>query len=138
MYDFIKTPEGTIPFEDVAKLIDRHIADNSWSSVLLLPPDITRSHSGAGLITDYYYRQLTAKGCAVKVMPALGTHLPMTESQLREMFGAAIPMDAYLVHDFRNGIQAVGTVPGEYLDKVSEGLFKEDVTVSVNKELLSG
>ena len=106
--------------------------------MLLLPPDITRSHSGAGLITAHYYEQLTKKGVSVKVLPALGTHLPMTEEQLREMFGDGIPMDAYIAHDFRNSIEEVGVVPGSYLDEVSEGLFKDDVTVSVNRELLSG
>ena len=138
MYDFIKREEGHIPFEEVAESIRKHIADHNWKSVLLLPPDISRFHSGAGPITALYYEELTKRGASVKVMPALGTHLPMKEEELLKMFGSGIPMDAYLVHDFRNGIEAIGTVPGEYLDEVSEGLFKDDVTVSVNKELVSG
>lgn len=138
MFDFIKREGGGIPAEDVLQLIKKHVACHNWKSVLLLPPDISRFHSGAGLITACYYEELSKRGCAVKVMPALGTHLPMTEEQLKEMFGDGIPMDAYLVHDFRNSIEAIGTVPGSYLDEVSEGLFKDDVTVSVNKELLSG
>ena len=138
MYACLENQANAVAPEDVAALIDRHIADHHWKSVLLLPPDITRSHSGAGFITARYYEVLTGKGCRVKVLPALGTHLPMTEAQLREMFGDGIPMDAYLVHDFRASIEAVGTVPGAFLDEVSEGLFTEDVTVSVNRELLSG
>ena len=76
--------------EKVAEIVDRHIADNEWSSVLLIPPDITRFHSGAGFITAHYYEKLTAKGCAVKVLPALGTHLAMTEAELNliKNFGA--------------------------------------------------
>lgn len=138
MFDFIKREEGFIPNEDVLQLVKKHVADHDWKRVLLLPPDISRFHSGAGLITACYYGELTRNGASVKVMPALGTHLPMTEEQLREMFGDSIPMDAYLVHDFRNSIEAIGTVPGEFLNEVSEGLFKDDVTVSVNKELVSG
>jgi len=138
MYEFIKREEGCISHEEVTGLVKKHIADHDWKSVLLLPPDISRFHSGAGLITACYYEELTARGCAVKVLPALGTHLPMTEDQLREMFGDGIPMDAYLVHDFRNSIEVVGTVPGEVLNEISEGLFKDDVTVAVNRELLSG
>lgn len=134
----LQNKDACVTKEQVTALLDRHMADNHWSSVLLLPPDITRSHSGAGLITAHYYEQLTARGVSVKVLPALGTHLPMTEEQLREMFGDGIPMDAYIAHDFRNSIEVVGTVPGSYLDEVSEGLFKDDVTVSVNRELLSG
>ena len=89
-------------------------------------------------LSALYYEELTKRGASVKVLPALGTHLPMTEEQLKEMFGNTIPMDAYLVHDFRNSIEVVGIVPGEFLNEVSEGLFKDDVTVSVNRELLSG
>lgn len=138
MYGYLKNKQASVPFDAVKVLIRRHVDEHDWKSVLLLPPDITRVHSGAGLITACYYEELTTRGCAVKVMPALGTHLPMTEEQLKEMFGDSIPMDAYLNHDFRNGIEVVGTVPGEFLDEVSDGLFKDDVTVAVNRELLSG
>ena len=138
MYACLENKAGVVAFEEVAALIDRHIGDNSWQSVLLLPPDITRSHSGAGFITAKYYKLLTSNGCQVKILPALGTHLPMKERELREMFGDGIPMDAYLVHDFRESIEVVGTVPGAFLNEVSEGLFQDDVTVAVNRELLSG
>ena len=138
MYACLENKAGAVAFEEVATLIDRHIGDNSWQSVLLLPPDITRSHSGAGFITAKYYKVLRSNGCQVKILPALGTHLPMTEAELRDMFGDGIPMDAYLVHDFRTSIEVVGTVPGAFLNEVSEGLFKDDVTVAVNRELLSG
>ncbi len=138
MYDFINRDGAVIPREEVLELVKRHISDHDWKSVLLLPPDISRFHSGAGPITACYYEELTARGCSVKVLPALGTHLPMTEAQLREMFGNGIPMDAYLVHDFHNSIEVIGTVPGEVLNEISEGLFTDDVTVAVNRELVSG
>jgi len=114
----LENKEQFIAKDQIIALLDRHMADNNWKSVLLLPPDITRSLSGAGLITAHYYKCLTEKGVSVKVLPALGTHLPMTEEQLREMFGDGIPMDAYIAHDFRNSIEVVGTVPGTYLDFV--------------------
>lgn len=138
MYACIENKPGAIGLEEISALIDRHITDHNWRTVLLLPPDITRSHSGAGFITAHYYKALTARGCSVKVMPALGTHLPMTGAELQEMFGNEIPMDAYLVHDCRTSIAVVGTVPGAFLNEISGGLFQEDVTVSVNRELLSG
>ena len=88
MYDFIKREEGSISFEEVAQVVRKHIADHDWKSVLLLPPDITRIHSGAGPITALYYEELTKRGASVKVLPALGTHLPMTEEQLRQICGS--------------------------------------------------
>lgn len=126
-----------LPWEDVAELIRKHVADNNWHSVLLLPPDITRSHSGAGPITALYYEELTKRGCSVRVMPALGTHVPMTEEELHKMFGTGIPAEAYLVHNFKTDIEPVGTVPASVMTEISEGLFNEDVVVSINRELLS-
>ena len=50
--------------------------------VLAIPPDFTRFNSYAGPITemvnDYFGDALT------DVMPALGTHSPMTDEQLRQ------------------------------------------------------
>ena len=52
--------------------------------VLALPPDFTRKHSFAGPLTgmleNYYKSSLT------DIMPALGTHAPMTEWEIGEMF----------------------------------------------------
>ena len=72
------------------------------------------------------------------VMPALGTHEPMDREQRVRMFGEGIPDDAYLVHDFRRSITEVGRVPAAEMEKISAGLFKEEVRVSVNRELVSG
>ena len=35
MYACLENKAGTVAFEGVATLIDRHIGDNSWQSVLL-------------------------------------------------------------------------------------------------------
>lgn len=136
MVYFVQSESNTIPFSLVADMLRGEIEQYSWHKVLLIPPDITRSHSGAGAITDYLYRELTERNCEVRVLPALGTHTPMTEEELHEMFGDKIPMDAYLVHDFRKTITKVGVVPGKFLNEISEGLFTEDVHVSINPELL--
>ena len=68
----LQNKERFVSKEQVIALLDRHMADNNWNSVLLLPPDITRSHSGAGIITAHYYAELTKRGVSVKVLPALG------------------------------------------------------------------
>ncbi|HJS09123.1 MAG TPA: hypothetical protein VJ809_15750, partial [Pirellulales bacterium] len=49
--------------------------------VLLLPPDITRMHSGAGWITECFYRLLAKDGADVHVIPTLGQHEPHTREQ---------------------------------------------------------
>lgn len=126
-------------WEQIEEMLLRHMDEHpEWKSVLLLPPDITRFHSGAGRITAFYYRELIARGVKVLVLPALGTHEPMSREQQLRMFGDGIPKEAYLVHDFRKAITGIGTVPAEVMEKISGGLFTEDVRVSVNRELVSG
>ena len=86
--------------------------------VLAVPPDFTRFHSHAGIMTrlayDYFGSRLT------DVLPALGTHSPMTPPQIAEMF-AGVPPDLFRVHNWRTGITTVGEVPGEFVRQVSGG-----------------
>ncbi|NQT59044.1 MAG: DUF2088 domain-containing protein [Bacteroidetes bacterium] len=103
--------------------------------VLIIPPDITRYHSRAGEITEIAYNYY---GDAVKaVMPALGTHVPMTESEIKKMFGT-VPLDLFRDHDWRNDIVTLGEIPSETLEKISEGKVSYSWPVQVNKLLLEG
>ena len=49
--------------------------------VLLLPPDITRMHSGSGWITECFYK-LLKDTADVHVIPTLGQHEPHTRERL--------------------------------------------------------
>ncbi len=104
-------------------------------NVLIVPPDFTRFHSQAGLLTqlawEYYGEALTA------VLPALGTHSPMTPGQIREMFGE-MPHSLFKVHDWRNDVVTLGTVPGAYMQEVTEGALDFDWPVQVNRLLVEG
>ena len=129
---------AALPWEQIEEMLRGFIEDRpEWKSVLLLPPDITRFHSGAGKITAFLYRELTAHGVQVMVLPALGTHVPMTRSEQLRMFGDGIPEEVYLVHDFRNSITEIGTVPADVMEKISNGLFTDEVRVSVNRSAAS-
>lgn len=63
------------------------------NKVLLLPPDYTRLYSGAGKITAVYYEALKDI-CEVDIMPALGTHEPMTREEFTAFFGSGVPLSA--------------------------------------------
>ena len=104
---------------------------------LLLPPDFTRFHSGAGYITNVYYHALRQQGAQVDVLPALGTHVPMTRDQWDAMFGD-IPFERMLVHDWRHDVVRLGEIPGDYIAGITEGLWTEPVAVEVNRLLTSG
>ena len=101
--------------------------------VLALPPDITRMNSFAGPITemvyDYFGDALT------DVMPALGTHAPMTPEQISAMFGH-VPSGLFRVHDWRNDVVTVGEVPASYIKEVAEGRLDYAWPAQVNKLLL--
>ncbi len=105
------------------------------SKVLLIPPDFTRFHSGAGKITAHLYEKLrdTAE---IDILPALGTHVAMPEGELRAMFGDGIPLDRFIVHNWRTDVVKLGEVPGEFVSEVSEGLVATPIAVEVNKLLL--
>jgi len=103
--------------------------------VLVIPPDFTRYHSYAGQITEWVWEYY---GDAVKaVMPALGTHTGMTESQIKRMFGQ-VPTDLFRVHDWRNDVVTLGEVPAEFVHEVSEGKVSFSWPVQVNRLLVEG
>ena len=81
-----------------------------YKRVLLLPPDLTRAHSGVGWMTEYIYNELTEQGAEVHVIPTLGQHVPHTPEDNKWMFGS-IPEERIHAHDWKDGVVNVGTVP---------------------------
>jgi nickel-dependent lactate racemase len=54
--------------------------------ILVIPPDITRIHSMAGEITEKIWNHYGES--VVDIIPALGTHDPLTREEIGKMFGA--------------------------------------------------
>ena len=102
--------------------------------VLLLPPDITRAHSGAGWITEALYHYF-AEFADVHLIPTLGQHVPHTPEQNKWMFGS-VPEEKIHAHDWRNGSKLIGEVPAEYVKKVSGGRADWPIPVALNQMLL--
>ncbi|KAI2498710.1 lactate racemase [Fragilaria crotonensis] len=110
--------------------------------IMILPPDFTRYHSQAGkitqMVTEYYNfpspnvasseDAAAGNGPTIEIMPALGTHAPMTESQIRTMFGdklADAKDSPILVHDWRNDVETIGHVPASFVEKATYGKIKD-------------
>ena len=102
---------------------------------LILPPDFTRFHSGAGFITNVYYHALSERGAQVDILPALGTHEAMSDAQLDAMFGD-IPHGRFLKHDWRRDVVKLGEIPADYVSSITEGLWTEPVSVEVNRRVM--
>lgn len=115
-------------FEALDKLGDRQ-------KVLAIPPDYTRLPSRSGELTqftwEYYGERLT------DVLPALGTHSPMTAQQIGHMFGK-MPASLIREHDWRHDVVTVGTVPASFVREVSEGAVDFPWPAQVNKLLVEG
>jgi nickel-dependent lactate racemase len=103
--------------------------------MLVVPPDVTRLHSGAGTLTRYAYERDPSAVAAI--LPALGTHAPMTAAERAVMFGD-LPERLFLPHDWRSGCIALGEIPAGFVNKASGGAVNYAVPVAVNRLLVKG
>lgn len=134
IFKIAQTENGLTKEEIKASLLES-LQGRSLKNVLILPPDFTRFHSGAGYITNVYYHALTDMGVNVDIMPALGTHVAVTKQQWEAMFGD-IPYEKMLVHDWRHDVVKIGEVPAEFLEEITEGLWHDPVSVEINKRIM--
>ncbi|MEZ6190945.1 MAG: lactate racemase domain-containing protein [Phycisphaerales bacterium] len=117
--------------------IERVSRQYNLKRLLILPPDITRLNSRAGEITAHLWKRLH-KTVHIDIMPALGTHVPMTQAQCVRMFGDAVPFERILPHRWRTDLKELGEVPAGDMRGFSGGLFGEPMKVAVNKQLFDG
>ena len=104
--------------------------------VLLLPPDITRAHSGAGTLTEMLYQRLCGEA-EVHVIPTLGQHVPHTPEENRRMFGS-IPEQQIHAHDWRGGCVRLGEIPADFVKQATGGAADWAIPVVVNRMLIEG
>lgn len=103
--------------------------------VLAIPPDFTRFHSQAGLLTTYIYQYY--KETITDILPALGTHTPMTPAAISEMY-KDIPHNLFRVHNWRKDLVTLGEVPADFIKDISEGKLNYSWFAQVNKLLVEG
>ena len=137
--------------------------------VLLLPPDFTRFHSQAGKISRFICEYYNFVGNGEKkdvepdknskhvldeeqqhtdssqfspnitILPALGTHFPMTKNQIETMFGnnLAAKEDAFLVHDWRKDVETIGHAPADMVEKATNGMVSRPWPAQLNTQVWS-
>jgi len=103
--------------------------------VLAIPPDYTRLPSNAGILTSFLYDYFGDK--LTDILPALGTHTPMTGEQKEHMF-PGVPDSLFRNHDWRNDVITLGEVPGSFVNEVSGGKVNFNWPAQVNKLLVEG
>jgi nickel-dependent lactate racemase len=128
--------EGKLSKEDLRKgLYEALDKLGRKKKVIAVPPDITRFHSLAGTLTEYtweYYKENLSD-----ILPAIGTHYPMTENEIGIMYGKT-PQNLFRVHDWRNGLSTLGEVPAEYVKTISENAVDYPIPIQVDKLLVEG
>ena len=130
------SPDAEISDDELKSLLFQALdAIGPRCRVLAVPPDQTRIHSRAGDLTryawQYYGEHLEA------ILPALGTHAPMSAHQLTRMYGE-IPHELFRVHNWRTDIEALGEVPCEFIEKVSEGKLHYPWPAQTNRLISRG
>ena len=121
--------------DEIRAALMQSLEGRDIKKALILPPDYTRFHSNAGFITNVYYHALKDMGAQVDIMPALGSHDPMTREQAAKMLGD-VPFESLIVHDWRNDVVKIGEVPGDYIASITDGLWTEPISVEVNRRVM--
>ena len=88
--------------------------------VLFIPPDVTRAFSGARAVLQAY-ANLLGQSCRLDILPALGTHVPLTDEEIEKFY--PIHEARFLVHNWRNEVIKIGSIPEKTVREISEGLF---------------
>eukprot|EP00804_Cyclotella_cryptica_P010843 CCRYP_008782-RB/>CCRYP_008782-RB protein AED:0.03 eAED:0.03 QI:46/1/1/1/1/1/2/729/328 len=124
--------------------------------VLILPPDFTRFHSQAGVITRIiceYYSFIKSRddddddnesneadeqssAPQIQIIPALGTHAPMTHQQIQHMFGAALATKTpspFVTHNWRSDVVTIGYAPEEMVESATRGMVREKWPAQLNR-----
>jgi nickel-dependent lactate racemase len=132
------SPSAVITEARAAELVDGWLAQlraaRPLKRVLILPPDITRNHSWAGYLTCLLYSRLK-DDATIAILPAIGTHAPMTAAEIARMF-PGVPRELFYVHDWRNGVLSLGEIPASLINRVSEGKLDFPARVEVDRLLV--
>ncbi len=125
------SPETELTESDCRQALESVFAQlGQPQRVIALPPDYTRVDSQAGMLTCLAHDLLGDRlDC---VLPALGTHDPMTDAQLASMF-PSIPKTMIRPHRWRTDVEQIGEVPADFVREATEGIYDKPWPVEVNQ-----
>jgi nickel-dependent lactate racemase len=136
LYCSIGGPDADLSREELARALTAALDRiGPRQRVLAVPPDLTRFHSQAGMLTEIAYEYFGNR--LQHVLPALGTHTAMRPDQLTHMFGS-VPHDRFLVHNWRTDVVTLGEVPAEFIHEQSEGKLNYPYYAQVSRHIANG
>jgi len=155
LYCAVGSPDANLSDQDIkSHLLPFLDSLGARTDVLILPPDYTRLPSQAGKITRFvaeHYNFVDGEdvGTAasntpatspskpnIAILPALGTHAPMTDAQIRSMFGQKLANKApspFVVHNWRKDVVTIGHAPADMVSAATNGMVKEEWPAQLNR-----
>ncbi len=130
------SPETVITSEELNEVLFETFSKiGEKKKVLAIPPDFTRYHSRAGEITELSYNFYKER--MTDILPALGTHYPMTDNEIKKMYGN-IPLEIFREHNWKEDLYTLGVVPKAFVNEISNGKVSFEWKAQVNKLLVDG
>jgi nickel-dependent lactate racemase len=137
--------DGCVENDQAGEAIAEFFAQNDYTGkrLLLIVPDNTRS-GPVGDIFKIVYDCLEQKAKAVDILVALGTHQPLTEEQIctrlsitsTERSSKYAPVK-FFNHEWQrpDTLTSIGKISADEIDKITDGLFREEIDIRINKLL---
>jgi nickel-dependent lactate racemase len=112
--------------------------------LLVIIPDGTRSVP-LDVMFPIFYKHLSSRVRDLHFLIALGTHPPMSDEKIAERVGLTpyelkheYPAAKIFNHrwDLPDTLVEIGKIPAEEIEEISGGLFREELSVPINKMIL--
>ncbi len=146
--------------DDLRQQIDSFLeALGVRDDVLIIPPDFTRFHSQAGKLTqmicEHYQfipssqetsstdaplrkKMRSSPPPSIQILPALGTHAPMTMQEIKTMYGEQLAQkqdDTFIVHEWRKDVVTIGHAPASMVREATKGLVDQEWPAQLNQKV---
>jgi nickel-dependent lactate racemase len=130
------SPTTVISDDELRRLVTATVQGlGSRKRVLAIPPDITRLNSRSGpimgAVAAHYGTSLA------DVLPALGTHVPMSDAQIARMY-PGVPRQLFRDHDWRHDVLTVGTLPSSFVATATAGIYDKPWPAQLNRLIVEG
>jgi len=127
----------------IREAVGKFFAENDYSRkrLLLILPDNTRS-GPMDILFQAIYDCIGTKAGALDVLIALGTHQPMAEEDICKRLGITTEQRngkyasvKFFNHEWEKAetFTSIGRISADEIGEISDGLFSEEVNVSINK-----
>ena len=134
--------DGCLSEEEVRELAVRGLeqVELGGKRVLVLVPDSTRS-APLPMMFRLFCELLRGRVATLDFLIALGTHPPMPEEKIHELFGLTARERAERFGDVGifnhawdrpEALREIGTIAADEIEQISDGLMREDVRVTIN------